>query len=318
MASTRSSLEQLTNSRPHFPQGLQVLLVEPSSDQHTLQQLQELQYVVNCAKDIPAAVAALKTSSVDVIMADLSLVGDLAGDDASQLFSTAGNIPVVLTGSQCSPSQVLAAVEHGAADVLERPLSQLKLRNIWQHAVRAAMSGLGETQSASQDATAVDDLMAKHDAAADAAAAAAASLASASAAESLLQEQQRLKSSLVHNESCQIINDCYKDLDLPAFLPQQSDPEGLFLDLESPGQPGEPALDLFLQPGSPSGSAAADDYGSDQVLTAAMCSSEHHMSGATGTTAYTGELESCADTSTRNSSGMVSGKPFADLSKFAC
>ena len=35
-------------------------------------------------------------------------------------------------------SAVMHGIELGAVDVLEKPLSSLKLRNIWQHVVRKA------------------------------------------------------------------------------------------------------------------------------------------------------------------------------------
>eukprot|EP00878_Enallax_costatus_P004624 GHUV01004869.1.p1 GENE.GHUV01004869.1~~GHUV01004869.1.p1 ORF type:complete len:669 (+),score=192.43 GHUV01004869.1:361-2367(+) len=304
MASARSSLDQLTRSRPQFPQGLEVLLVQPTTDQHILQQLQELQYVVTCVKDVPAAVTALTTSQVDVILADLLLVGDLGGEDASQLFSTADQVPVVLIGSQCSPAQVLAAVKRGAADVLEKPLSPLKLRNIWQHTIRAAMNGSSCPASPQPDTAAIDDLMAKHDAAADAAAAAAAALASQSTGQGLQQQLQE-QELLAYDESCQVTVDCYRDLGLTALLPSQLDPESLYLELEPPMQPGDAGLDAILQPLNPSGSAAAEKY-STQQLSAAICSSEQHGSGLTGVTAYAGELESSADTSSHRGGGVGS------------
>lgn len=44
--------------------------------------------------------------------------------------------PVVLMAEGASTADVMRAVKLGAVDFLEKPLSLLKLKNIWQHSVR--------------------------------------------------------------------------------------------------------------------------------------------------------------------------------------
>lgn len=304
MASTRSSLEQLTSTRPKFPEGLQVLLVEGSSDQHTQQLLIDLQYNVTRVASISDAASVLHGTSVDVVLADMSLVGDITSHDAQALFIAAGQVPVLLMGAQCSSSQVLAAVQHGAADFLEQPLSQLKLRNIWQHTVRMMMHtcDIRSQPPSPTAAEAAAELMAKHDAAAAAAAAYAPLTAVGSPKQAT---QQRDGHPLAYDEPCHV-DDCLKALELPPLMPSQvnMDPELIFLDLDTPVQPDEPNLDDILQPYTPSGSAAADEFSTDHMVT--NCSSEQHGSGTTGMTAFPGELESCADTSSRMGGGGAS------------
>ena len=57
--------------------------------------------------------------------------------DGPLLLEAAGGLPLVLMSTQGSNTEVVwRGIEVGAADVLEKPLSLLKLRNIWQHVVR--------------------------------------------------------------------------------------------------------------------------------------------------------------------------------------
>jgi DNA-binding NtrC family response regulator len=44
--------------------------------------------------------------------------------------------PVVLMSCGGSPDDVMRAVKLGAVDFMDKPLSHLKLKNIWQHSVR--------------------------------------------------------------------------------------------------------------------------------------------------------------------------------------
>ena len=57
--------------------------------------------------------------------------------DGGSLRESASNLPLVLMSEKSSSrDDVWRGIELGAADVLEKPLSSLKLRNIWQHVVR--------------------------------------------------------------------------------------------------------------------------------------------------------------------------------------
>lgn len=49
-------------------------------------------------------------------------------------------MPLVLMSSCSGPDEVMKGIELGAVDFLETPVSQLKLRNIWQHVVRKVSS----------------------------------------------------------------------------------------------------------------------------------------------------------------------------------
>lgn len=56
--------------------------------------------------------------------------------DAEQLVKSKGGVPLILMSESEAPGDVLQGIKLGAVDFLKRPLSPLKLRNIWQHAVR--------------------------------------------------------------------------------------------------------------------------------------------------------------------------------------
>ena len=57
--------------------------------------------------------------------------------DGGTLRQSASHLPLVLMSEKgSSTDDVWRGIEVGAADVLEKPLSSLKLRNIWQHVVR--------------------------------------------------------------------------------------------------------------------------------------------------------------------------------------
>lgn len=48
----------------------------------------------------------------------------------------ANSLPIVVMGKDTSQEQKMIGVHCGAVDFLEKPLSSLRLRNIWQHTVR--------------------------------------------------------------------------------------------------------------------------------------------------------------------------------------
>lgn len=58
-------------------------------------------------------------------------------NEGQLLLEAAGRLPLVLVSTPgTTPECVWRGIEVGAAEVLEKPLSQLKLQNIWQHVVR--------------------------------------------------------------------------------------------------------------------------------------------------------------------------------------
>lgn len=55
---------------------------------------------------------------------------------SSVFLRQAARLPLVIMGENTSQDLKMASIRVGAVDILEKPLSLLKLRNIWQHTVR--------------------------------------------------------------------------------------------------------------------------------------------------------------------------------------
>ena len=59
------------------------------------------------------------------------------GSSQPELLTAAAALPVILTAETAgSADDVWKGIHLGAVEVLEKPLSSLKLQNIWQHVVR--------------------------------------------------------------------------------------------------------------------------------------------------------------------------------------
>jgi DNA-binding response OmpR family regulator len=70
--------------------------------------------------------------------------------DGGSLREASAHLPLVLMSEKgSSTDDVWRGIELGAADVLEKPLSSLKLRNIWQHVVRRVRLALPAQQRSS-------------------------------------------------------------------------------------------------------------------------------------------------------------------------
>lgn len=55
---------------------------------------------------------------------------------SSVFIRKADSLPLVIMGENTSQGQKMAGIKVGAVDFLDKPLSSLKLRNVWQHTVR--------------------------------------------------------------------------------------------------------------------------------------------------------------------------------------
>ncbi|CAD7697312.1 unnamed protein product [Ostreobium quekettii] len=126
--------------RPNFPQGLKVLLIvsEERAREEVAEQLNDCAYEVTAFASIEQACGCLANTAYDTVLAE---AGDLRRrkGDAEQLVRSKGGVPLILMSESEAPCDVLQGIKLGAVDFLKRPLSPLKLRNIWQHAVRRMM-----------------------------------------------------------------------------------------------------------------------------------------------------------------------------------
>ncbi|DBA90178.1 hypothetical protein WJX77_009214 [Trebouxia sp. C0004] len=135
------------SSRPGFPVGLQVLLVE--ADKHSREkvskQLKNLSYDGTCCSTTVEAASILSNGSnqFDIVLAEAKAVAK----ESPAFVHSLNGLPLVLMSEGGSASEVWKSIELGAAEYLEKPLSTLKLRNIWQHVVRKMMHGCEEEDS---------------------------------------------------------------------------------------------------------------------------------------------------------------------------
>ncbi|EFN59264.1 hypothetical protein CHLNCDRAFT_137569, partial [Chlorella variabilis] len=127
-----------------FPKGLRVLLVD---DMHSCSSIRtqlespSLQYTVTSVSSATEALGYLRTgvAAFDVVLAESRIVA--ADESVGRCFVDAfEETPVVLMSACGTPDDVMRAVKLGAVDFLDKPLSHLKLKNIWQHSVRKMMA----------------------------------------------------------------------------------------------------------------------------------------------------------------------------------
>ncbi|KAH9330826.1 hypothetical protein KI387_002934 [Taxus chinensis] len=126
-----------------FPKGLHVLLVD--KDAETLNdikvRLEECKYEVTAFERSEDAVSALGNpcSSFHVALVEAAIGDGLDG------FSVLGakkhnNIPTIMMSDNENREIMLRAFALGAVEFMQKPLSDEKLRNVWQHAVRKALA----------------------------------------------------------------------------------------------------------------------------------------------------------------------------------
>ncbi|EFJ49799.1 hypothetical protein VOLCADRAFT_89627 [Volvox carteri f. nagariensis] len=146
MALELTNLRQLPglSHRPNFPRDLHVLLLEPDfkARQEAETQLRENHYsVTSCGCSMEAAAfLANQENSCDVLLADARCLQQKSAEHAA-VMQAAKSIPLVLMSECSAPNEVMLGIKLGAVDFLEKPLSPLKLKNIWQHSVQNALQG---------------------------------------------------------------------------------------------------------------------------------------------------------------------------------
>lgn len=275
-----------------FPAGLKVLLCESQhSSADTAVLLQQLQYQVTPAADEQQAACLLQGGSChDVVLADAAVLGSGTVYEAAR----SSGVPVVLmTHEHSSSAEVMAAVQAGAADVLERPLCHSKLQCLWQHIVRASLTSSKSAGTKHRALSTQHHHPAQQQAATPRAAGAAAS------------------GTPKHSPMCfGLLDDCLLDgldglggLELPPLVPSQIEFEPLDSILsdmqqaeEASAAPLMGSLGAVLQPASPSTSNAATAVAASLF---GSRSSEQQCSGNTNVAPT--EMESSADASSAGS-----------------
>ncbi|KAL4437156.1 hypothetical protein ABPG75_004295 [Micractinium tetrahymenae] len=125
-----------------FPKGLRVLLVAGEDRCALAAQLQcpELAYAVTSVSFSAEALGLCRggVAAFDVVLAEARMV---APDEAvgRSFVDSFEDTPVVLMAESATTQDIMRSVKLGAVDFLDKPLSLLKLKNIWQHSVRKMM-----------------------------------------------------------------------------------------------------------------------------------------------------------------------------------
>ncbi len=138
MALDLSNLRQLPGlaNRPNFPSGLNVLLLcaDARVRQESEELLRENYYSVVAVTCVAEAAAYVSNPehAIDVLLADVKCMQQKSPEHAA-VVQAAKTVPLVLMSESGAPSEVMLGIKLGAVDFLERPLSPLKLKNIWQH-----------------------------------------------------------------------------------------------------------------------------------------------------------------------------------------
>lgn len=151
-------------SRPSFPTDLRVLLLEPDADAAVtaVAQLRRCGYTVETAASKMQALNVLceQQQPFHVLLADFEALGGAGGgSQVSTLLAASQGASLVFMGcASSSAADMMAGINAGAVDFLDKPLSPLKIANIWQHAVRKCMAAEHAAGSPRQQALQSDRL----------------------------------------------------------------------------------------------------------------------------------------------------------------
>ncbi|CAI0418390.1 unnamed protein product [Linum tenue] len=134
-----------------FPKGLKVLLLDEdiSSADEIRSKLEAMDYAVAtfCNEEEALSAFSDKPESFHVAIVEVT-VGN--GNGSFKFLESAKDLPTVMTSNVNCLSTMMKCIALGAMEFLHKPLSEDKLRNIWQHVVHKAFNaGTATVQSES-------------------------------------------------------------------------------------------------------------------------------------------------------------------------
>ncbi|KAF6135364.1 hypothetical protein GIB67_027238 [Kingdonia uniflora] len=122
-----------------FPKGLRVLLLDEDETflSEMKSKLEEMEYIVStfCNENEALTAVSSKPESFHVAIIEVN-TGN--GQGSFKLLETVKDLPIIMTSSIHCLSTVMKCIALGAAEFLQKPLSEDKLRNLWQHVVHKA------------------------------------------------------------------------------------------------------------------------------------------------------------------------------------
>ncbi|XP_023532959.1 two-component response regulator-like APRR2 [Cucurbita pepo subsp. pepo] len=124
-----------------FPKGLRVLLLD--RDGHSAAEitstLEEMEYVVCYCSDEKEALSTILNTPENFHVAILEMCkGNY--DESFKLLGSSKDLSIIMTSDVYCLSTMMKCIALGAVEFLLKPLSEEKLRNIWQHVLHKAFS----------------------------------------------------------------------------------------------------------------------------------------------------------------------------------
>ncbi|KAG9452229.1 hypothetical protein H6P81_005133 [Aristolochia fimbriata] len=124
-----------------FPKGLRVLLLneDTTSAAEIKSKLEEMDYIVSTFGDEEEALQAIldRGESFHVAIVEVNIENT---ERSFKFLEMAKDIPTIMISSNHCLSTMMKCIALGAAEFLQKPLSDDKLRNIWQHVVHKAFN----------------------------------------------------------------------------------------------------------------------------------------------------------------------------------
>ncbi|KAJ4959587.1 hypothetical protein NE237_026698 [Protea cynaroides] len=133
-----------------FPKGLRVLLLDEDSDSaaEIKSRLERMDYIVFtfCNENEALTAISNKTECFHVAIVEVS-TGNSHG--SFRFLESAKDLPTIMTSNIQCLSTMMKCIALGAAEFLQKPLSEDKLKNIWQHVVHKVFNvgGTGVSKS---------------------------------------------------------------------------------------------------------------------------------------------------------------------------
>ncbi|THU56281.1 hypothetical protein C4D60_Mb11t15630 [Musa balbisiana] len=133
-----------------FPKRLKILLLQKdeASAAETKSKLEEMDYLVSLYHSEEDALEAISKEAESFHVAVVEVTAsDSCGN--FRFLEMAQDIPTIVISDEHCLSTMMKCIALGAAEFLQKPLSEDKLRNIWQHVVHKALNAGGSVLSKS-------------------------------------------------------------------------------------------------------------------------------------------------------------------------
>ncbi|KAI3821465.1 hypothetical protein L1987_09033 [Smallanthus sonchifolius] len=131
-----------------FPKGLRVLLLDEDINSATeiRSKLEEMDYVVSrfCSENEAFSAISDESKSFHVAIVE---VREHNKDGRFKFLESTKDLPTIITSDVNCISTMMKCIALGAVEFLEKPLSEDKLRNIWQHVAHKAFNAEPKDQT---------------------------------------------------------------------------------------------------------------------------------------------------------------------------